>query len=60
MILGLLCQAAIGFLLSGIYEKIKKHTAGFAILYGIYLSFGEFGPGNNLGERPCCSRRDTA
>jgi len=49
MILGLLCQSAIGFLLSGVYEKLKSHTAGFAILYGIYLSFGEFGPGNNLG-----------
>ena len=35
MILGLLCQSAIGFLLSGVYEKLKSHTAGFAILYGI-------------------------
>lgn len=49
MITGFLCQAVIGFAMSGAYESLQKHIAGFAVVYGIYLSFGEFGPGNNLG-----------
>ncbi|KAL5635012.1 hypothetical protein ACGC1H_002893 [Rhizoctonia solani] len=49
MIIGLLCQAVIGFGMSGGYEYLKNHIAGFAILYGIFLSFGELGPGNCLG-----------
>lgn len=28
---------------------VPNHIAGFAILYGIFLSFGELGPGNCLG-----------
>ncbi|KAL0574274.1 glycerophosphoinositol permease [Marasmius crinis-equi] len=49
MILGLLCQAVIGFIMSGAYTQLSKHIAAFAVVYGIFLSFGEFGPGNNLG-----------
>ncbi|KAJ7284560.1 putative metabolite transporter [Mycena rebaudengoi] len=49
MIIGLLCQAFFGFLMSGLYSKLKDNIAAFAVLYGIFLCFGEFGPGNNLG-----------
>ncbi|KAG5644379.1 hypothetical protein DXG03_008607 [Asterophora parasitica] len=49
MITGLLFQAIIGFFMSGFYEHLTKHIAGFAVMYGIFQSFGEFGPGNNLG-----------
>ncbi|KAF9046891.1 MFS Git1p-related glycerophosphoinositol and glycerophosphocholine permease [Hymenopellis radicata] len=49
MISGLLCQAVIGFIMSGLYEHLANHIAAFAVVYGIFLSFGEFGPGNNLG-----------
>ncbi|QRW03638.1 Sugar (and other) transporter [Ceratobasidium sp. AG-Ba] len=49
MITGLLCQAVIGFGMSGGYVHLQKHIAGFAVLYGIFLSFGELGPGNCLG-----------
>jgi len=49
MIIGLLCQAAIGFGLSGGFANLKNHIGGFVVLYGLFLSFGEFGPGNNLG-----------
>lgn len=50
MILGLLCQAVIGFGMSGGYNSLTQNSvAGFAVLYGIFLSFGELGPGNNLG-----------
>jgi len=49
MITGLLLQAVIGFFMSGFYVQLTKHIGGFAVVYGIFLSFGEFGPGNNLG-----------
>ncbi|KAG6807552.1 hypothetical protein H0H92_007117 [Tricholoma furcatifolium] len=49
MITGLLLQAIIGFFMSGFYGPLTKHIGGFAVIYGIFLSFGEFGPGNNLG-----------
>ncbi|KAF7312065.1 MFS Git1p-related glycerophosphoinositol [Mycena indigotica] len=61
MITGLLFQALFGFVMSGAYDHLKKHIAGFAVIYGIFLSFGEFGPGNNLGllaskSSPTCVR----
>ncbi|KAJ7746361.1 major facilitator superfamily domain-containing protein [Mycena metata] len=49
MILGLLLQALFGFIMSGLYSTLRKHIAGFAVIYGIFLCFGELGPGNNLG-----------
>ncbi|KIM39748.1 hypothetical protein M413DRAFT_28942 [Hebeloma cylindrosporum] len=49
MITGLLLQAVVGFLMSGLYSHLTEHIAGFAVVYGIFLSFGELGPGNCLG-----------
>jgi len=49
MITGLVLQAIIGFIMSGLYDQLKKHIAAFAVVYGIFLSFGELGPGNCLG-----------
>ncbi|KAH7913193.1 major facilitator superfamily domain-containing protein [Hygrophoropsis aurantiaca] len=49
MITGLLAQAVIGFIMSGLYVQLSQHIAAFAVVYGIFLSFGEFGPGNCLG-----------
>ncbi|KZP13573.1 MFS Git1p-related glycerophosphoinositol and glycerophosphocholine permease [Athelia psychrophila] len=49
MILGLLCQAVIGFIMSGAYVQLSQHIGAFAVVYGIFLSFGELGPGNCLG-----------
>lgn len=49
MIIGLVGQAIVGFIMSGLYEKLTKHIAAFAVVYGIFLSLGEVGPGNNLG-----------
>ncbi|WVQ96859.1 hypothetical protein IAU59_003966 [Kwoniella sp. CBS 9459] len=51
MIFGLCCQAIVGFVLSGTYNLLTEpgRIAGFAILYGVFLSFGELGPGNCLG-----------
>jgi len=49
MIAGLLAQAVIGFIMSGLYTQLSSKIAAFAVLYGIFLSFGELGPGNCLG-----------
>jgi len=49
MIIGLLLQAVIGFIMSGAYVQLSEHIAAFAVVYGIFLSFGEVGPGNCLG-----------
>ncbi|KAF9565208.1 putative metabolite transporter [Agrocybe pediades] len=49
MITGLLMQALVGFIMSGLYVQLTNHIAAFAVVYGIFLTFGEFGPGNCLG-----------
>lgn len=49
MIFGLVMQSIFGFALSGAYGYFKEHIVGFAIMYGIFLSWGEVGPGNNVG-----------
>ncbi|OBZ72461.1 hypothetical protein A0H81_07873 [Grifola frondosa] len=49
MVVGLVAQSIIGFIMSGLYKQLTNHVAGFAVLYGIFLSFGELGPGNCLG-----------
>ncbi|KAF9223445.1 MFS general substrate transporter [Gyrodon lividus] len=49
MISGLLAQAVVGFIMSGLYTQLTSQIAAFAVVYGIFLSFGEFGPGNCLG-----------
>jgi hypothetical protein len=49
MLLGLVGQAIVGFIMSGLYAKLTEHIAAFAVVYGIFLSLGEVGPGNNLG-----------
>lgn len=49
MITGLLLQAVIGFIMSGAYKSLSNNIGAFAVVYGIFLSFGELGPGNCLG-----------
>ena len=34
--------------MSGLYVQLTRHIAAFAVVYGIFLSLGEVGPGNNL------------
>ncbi|RDB30893.1 hypothetical protein Hypma_004890 [Hypsizygus marmoreus] len=46
LIIGLVLQAVIGCFMSGFYSKLTNHISAFAVVYGIFLSFGEFGPGN--------------
>ncbi|KAG6063120.1 hypothetical protein E4U32_001632 [Claviceps aff. humidiphila group G2b] len=46
---GVVVQSLVGYIMAGVYGSIKNHIAGFAILYGIFLTLGELGPGNNIG-----------
>lgn len=49
--LGVVLQGAIGFLMSGIYSHLDQasQVGGFVVIYGIFLSLGEVGPGDNIG-----------
>ncbi|KAK6371283.1 glycerophosphoinositol permease [Exophiala oligosperma] len=51
LVLGLGAQAIVGFIMAGCYVPLAQpqHIAGFAVVYGIFLSLGELGPGDNIG-----------
>ncbi|KAI1454412.1 MFS general substrate transporter [Annulohypoxylon moriforme] len=51
LILGQVLQAIVGFIMAGCYAKISHPSVvgAFAVVYGIFLSLGEIGPGNNIG-----------
>ncbi|KZF21016.1 MFS general substrate transporter [Xylona heveae TC161] len=48
---GVLAQAIVGFIMAGCYNLLAtpSHVAGFVVVYGIFLSLGELGPGDNIG-----------
>ena len=49
--IGVLCQGIVGFIMAAAYSKLdtSSHVAGFVVVYGIFLSLGEAGPGDNIG-----------
>lgn len=49
--LGVLLQAVVGFIMSGCYKwlSMPKNVAAFVVVYGIFSSLGELGPGDNIG-----------
>ena len=49
MIVGLVMQAIFGFALAGAFGSLRNNLPGLIVMYGIFVAFGEFGPGNNLG-----------
>lgn len=49
LVAGLTIQAIFGLILGGLFPVLKKSIAGFVIIYGIFMTMGEFGPGNNIG-----------
>ncbi|KFY42534.1 hypothetical protein V494_02367 [Pseudogymnoascus sp. VKM F-4513 (FW-928)] len=51
LVIGVTLQALVGFIMAGCYSKLASpdHIAGFAVVYGIFLSLGELGPGDNIG-----------
>lgn len=46
-----LAQGIVGFIMSGCYPYLDKSSTvgGFVVVYGIFLSLGEAGPGDNIG-----------
>jgi len=48
---GAIAQGVVGFIMAGLYPHLAKpeNVAGFAVVYGIFLSLGEVGPGDNIG-----------
>ena len=48
MALGFGLQAILGFIMGGALEHIQKHTGLFIVLYGLFLTLGEVGPGGML------------
>ena len=48
---GVFLQAVIGFIMAGCYEQLSKshYTGAFVVVYGLFLAFGEVGPGDNIG-----------
>ncbi|BGP51111.1 glycerophosphoinositol permease [Rhodotorula kratochvilovae] len=49
LIIFLCLQGIVGFIMSGLYERLTEHIAAFAVVYGIFLSLGEAGAGDVLG-----------
>ncbi|KAG7904119.1 hypothetical protein KL935_000258 [Ogataea polymorpha] len=49
LVIGVFCQAIIGFAMAGSLSTLKQHIAGFVVVYGIFMTFGEFGPGDQIG-----------
>jgi MFS family permease len=49
--IGVFAQAVVGFIMAGLYNTLATpaHIAGFVVVYGIFLSLGELGPGDNIG-----------
>lgn len=49
--IGVTLQAVVGFIMAGLYPHLNKasNIGGFVVVYGIFLSLGEFGPGDNIG-----------
>ncbi|KAL9566576.1 hypothetical protein ACKAV7_009491 [Fusarium commune] len=48
MALGYTLQAVLGFVLGGANEQIQKVFPLFVVLYGIFLTLGEVGPGSTV------------
>ncbi|PGH14251.1 hypothetical protein AJ80_05991 [Polytolypa hystricis UAMH7299] len=44
-------QGVIGFIMAGCYAYLAtpQNVAAFVVVYGLFLSFGELGPGDNIG-----------
>lgn len=49
LIFGVLVQALFGFVMAGCYGQLSQNIGAFVVVYGLFLSFGELGPGDNIG-----------
>ncbi|KAK9363175.1 major facilitator superfamily domain-containing protein [Lipomyces starkeyi] len=46
---GVVLQAMVGYIMAGLYSQLKNHIAAFVVVYGIFQTLGEFGPGDCIG-----------
>ncbi|SCU88869.1 LAMI_0D11606g1_1 [Lachancea mirantina] len=49
LVVGVTLQAVLGFIMAGCLEHLRKHIGGFVVVFGIFSTLGEFGPGDNIG-----------
>ncbi|PHH59987.1 hypothetical protein CDD81_2221 [Ophiocordyceps australis] len=49
LIIGVCAQSIIGYIMAAVYAHISTRIALFAVIYGLFLTLGELGPGNNIG-----------
>lgn len=49
LVIGVFCQAIVGYAMAAKYAVLSEHIAGFVVVYGIFMTLGEFGPGDNIG-----------
>jgi sugar phosphate permease len=49
IVIGTSVQAMIGLLLGLYYRKLSENIGAFVVVYGLFLMFGEFGLGDNIG-----------
>ncbi|KTW30238.1 hypothetical protein T552_04079 [Pneumocystis carinii B80] len=47
---GVFMQFIFGFIIAGLYSKLKDTVVAFIIVYAFFMAFGEFGPGDNIGN----------
>lgn len=47
--LGVGLQGIIGYIMAGTYDSLKTQVGAFVVVYGIFATLGEFGPGDNIG-----------
>ncbi|AET39142.1 uncharacterized protein Ecym_4062 [Eremothecium cymbalariae DBVPG len=47
--LGIGVQSLVGFAIAGFFGSLRKNIAAFTIVYGVFMTLGEFGPGDNIG-----------
>lgn len=47
----MLLQGIVGFIMTALYPHLDQasQVGGFVVIYGIFLSLGEAGPGDNIG-----------
>ncbi|CCE62873.1 hypothetical protein TPHA_0D02360 [Tetrapisispora phaffii CBS 4417] len=45
----LVLQGAVGYIMAGLLEHLKKHIGGFVVIYGIFSTLGEVSGGDNIG-----------
>jgi sugar phosphate permease len=49
IVVGTTIQAVIGLLLGIFYKRLSENVGAFVVVYGLFLTFGEFGLGDNIG-----------